>query len=354
MKNYKEFFCDKGILITGGLGFIGSNLAYRLAKLSPKKIMLADALVPGLGGNKYNLEGIEDNVELITGKDGDIRNNDTMKELVSQADYIFNLAGSVSHIGSKKNPLFDLELNLESHIHFLETCKNELKSRNKPLKVVYSGTRDQYGKISQSDIPVNENYLTRQAADPQGINKGAAEFYHFWYGNHYGIQSCSLRLTNTYGPRHIMTDSGQGALNWFIRKAIDREEIELWDGGEAIRDFNHVDDVVEALLMSMGSEKSNGQAYNLGSFRKKNGLFEYLGGNITSIKNAAEEVIRIAGSGSCKTILYPADRKDIEPGHFYGDTTKIYEELGWEPKISLQEGLKRTIEFYRQNKEKYW
>lgn len=151
-----------------------------------------------------------------------------------------------------------------------------------------------------------------------------------------------------------MTDSGQGVLNWFIKKAIDDEVLELWGEGEPLRDFIYVDDVVEALIKLMVSEKTDGQVYNLGAYRKKNGMYEHLCDSIKTIKDAAKIVIETAGSGSCKIIPYPEDRKSLEPGHFYADSTKIYEDIGWEPKTNLKEGFKKTIYFYRKNKEKYW
>ncbi|MBT3404887.1 NAD-dependent epimerase/dehydratase family protein [archaeon] len=354
MINYDEKgFEGKTVLITGGIGFIGSSLAHRLVALKPKKIMIFDSCIPQLGGNKFNIIGIKDQVEEYVGEEWDLRNREKIKPLIKEADIIFNLAGSVSHIGSKENPLFDFELNLRSHLEFLEACKECMQEGKEKLKIVYSGTRDQYGKIKQEHLPVDEKYLIHEATDPQGINKHATEFFHFWYADHFKFDAVSLRLTNTYGPRHIMSDPGQGVLNWFICKAMDGETLELWGGGEQLRDFNYIDDVVEAMLLVALSEKTKGKAYNLGSFIKKKGLYGHIGNNVISIGDVAKMVVKIADKGGWVDIPYPQDRKTLEPGHFYSDATKIYEEVGWEPKISLEEGIRRTIEFYRDNKEHY-
>lgn len=353
LKKIEEKFKDKTILITGGCGFIGSNLAHKLVSLNPKKIIIADSLINGLGGNLFNINDIKNKVKCYIGKQWDLRNIEKMKEIIQDVDYVFNLAGSTSHIGSKEDPLFDLELNLRSHVYFLEACRQCINERKKPLKIVYAGTRDQYGKVPQKALPVMEDHPISNATDSQGINKNAAEFYHFWYRN-FGIQVCSLRLGNIYGPRHIMTDPGQGVLNWFIRQAIDNETLELWGEGEPLRDFIYVEDVVEALLVAMVSEKTDDQAYNLGAYRKKAGMYEHLCDGIKSIRDVAKIVVDIVGSGFCKIIPYPEDRKSLEPGHFYADATKIYEDIGWEAKTNLKEGLKKTISFYRENKKEYW
>ena len=355
-REYEKFFENKVILITGGLGFIGSNIAHRLTKLKhkPKKIILLDSMIQGLGGNKFNVYEIEDKVQILVGKEWDLRNIKKMSSLLKHVDIVFNLAGSVSHIGSKENPLFDLELNLLSHLKFLEACKKvKLSNPNKKLKIVYAGTRDQYGKVKQEALPVKESHLISEVADPQGINKSAAEFYHFWY-RHFGIETCSLRLSNIYGPRHIMTDAGQGVLNWFIRQVIDDETMKLWGGGEPLRDFIYVDDVVEAFLMVAASDNTDGKLYNLGAYRKKNGMYEHLCDSVKSIKKTAELLIKIVGQGKVEIIPYPEDRKSLEPGHFYADATKIFEEVGWEPKVDLDEGLKRSISFYKKYKKHYW
>ncbi|MCD4666590.1 GDP-mannose 4,6-dehydratase [archaeon] len=354
--DFKTVFNGKHVLITGGLGFIGSNLAHKLVDLGAH-VIIVDSLITGLGANKFNIEDIKDKIEIPNIEFGgvDLRNTSKMSKIIQGVDYVFNLAGSISHSGSKENPLRDLELNLESHLSFLEVCRRYMERENfKPnLKIVFAGTRDQYGKVREEFLPVNEKQLVHHAADPQGINKHAAEFYHLWYRN-FGIKAVSLRMTNTYGPRQQMKDPGQGVLSWFIRKSMENEELQLWGGGESLRDFNYVDDVVDALLLVMASEKTDGEVYNLGSYIRKDGRYIDDCGNIITVGKVAQLVTEIAGSGSCKIIPYPDDKKDIEPGHFSSDITKIYKKLGWKPKVSLNEGIKRTLDYYRNYKEHYF
>jgi UDP-glucose 4-epimerase len=352
MENYEKGFQGKNIMITGGLGFIGSNLAHRLVDLNPNKIVIVDSLVVGLGGNPANIQDIKEKVEIHNIDMGD---KEKMRELIKGIDFVFNLAGSVSHSGSKENPLRDLELNLISHVHFLEVCREYMeKSPNAKLKILFAGTRDQYGKVKEEFLPVNEKQLVHHAADPQGINKYSTEFYHLLYRG-FGIQAVSLRMTNTYGPRQQMVDAGRGVLNWFMRKAIEGEDIELWGGGNVLRDFNYVDDVVEAMLVTMVSEETDGEVYNLGSFVRKKGKYTDLCGNICSIEEMAKRIIEAAETKSNLIVReYPKERQSLEPGHFYADITKIHKSLGWEPKTEFIEGIKKTIEFYKKNKKDYW
>jgi len=349
---YEREYKGKNIIITGGLGFIGSNLAHRLVELSPNKIIIIDSLVEGLGGNLHNIESIKDKIEMYN---FDIGDKEKMRELIERIDFVFNLAGSVSHSGSKENPVRDLELNLISHVHFLEVCREYMKKNpNAKLKILFAGTRDQYGKVKEEFLPVNEAQLVHHATDPQGINKHAAEFYHMLYRS-FGIQAVSLRLTNTYGPRQQMTDAGRGVLNWFMKKALDGENIELWGGGKVLRDFNYVDDVVEAMLIAMASNKTDGEVYNLGSFVKKDGKYVDLCGNVLPIEEMAKIITELAETKSeCIVKEYPEERKSLEPGHFCADITKIYKDLRWEPKISFIEGIKKTMDFYKKNKKDYW
>jgi len=356
MENYEEKFVGKNVMITGGLGFIGSNLAHRLVNLNPNKIIIVDSLVKKLGGNIQNIEGIRSGVEIPNLDNGGINIGDAREiiPLLEDIDYIFNLAGSVSHIDSKNNPVRDLKLNLEIHVSFLESCRKYFDETGERPKIVFSATRDIYGKVREEDIPVKESLPVREIADPQGIHNHGAEFHHLWYGKTFGIPVSSLRLTNTYGPRQKISDSTMGFLGYFIYQALKNEEIELWGGGESLRDFNHVDDVVEALLMTMTSEKTNGEAYNLGSFIRRNGRYNEIGGNIRSVGEAAHVITYIAKTGRCIEIPYPENKKSIEPGHVYLDATKIHKAIGWEPKIGFEEGIEKTIKFYRENRKFYW
>jgi UDP-glucose 4-epimerase len=351
-----EKFRDKGIMVTGGMGFIGSNLARRLSECSPKRLIIVDSMIKGLGATRHNLDGIEDKVEIPGLNAGglDIRDSKEIRGLLQDIDYVFNLAGSVSHIDSKNRPLNDLEINLESHVSFLESCREVMKKRSGGLKVLFTATRDVYGKVREEDLPVREDQKIYEVSDPQGIHNHASEFHHFWYAKNFGFDAISLRLTNTYGPRQKLDSPEHGFMGWFIRQAIESQTIELWGGGTALRDFNYVDDVVDALLMTMASERTSGEVYNLGSYIKKLGKYEDVKENISTVSKVAEEIVRICGSGKCLHKEYPPEKKSIEVGHFCADATKIYKTIGWAPRTSLQEGIAKTIEFYKKNKEHYW
>ncbi len=351
-KDYEEKYCGKNIMVTGGLGFIGSNLVHKLVNLNPNKIIVIDSLLKEGGGNIKNISGLEDKLEIPYAKNGLNINDRRVINYLQEIDYIFNLAGSVRHVDSKNYPSRDLELNLGSHVVFLEFCKEYTQSNPKSrMKILFSGTRDSYGKTFEDDLPIKENFLTREATDPQGINNHSAEFYHLWYGKTFKFPAVSLRLTNTYGPRQKIKDFGQGFLGYFIYQALKKEEIQLWGGGLSLRDFNYVDDVVDAMLISMASDKTDNKAYNLGSFIRKKGKYQDIGNNICSVGEAAKKIVEIAETGSYKKIPYPEEKKSIEPGHVYLDATKIHNEIGWEPKTSFEEGLRQTINFYKKNQE---
>ena len=324
-------FQDKRVLITGGLGFIGSNLAHVLAGHCAE-LTLVDSLIPEYGGNLFNISGIEDDVQVNI---ADVRDESSMHHLVRDKDYIFNLAGQVSHIDSMSDPYTDLEINCRSQLSILEACKKN----NPGVKIVYAGTRGQYGKIER--LPVDENHPQRPT-DVNGINKMAGEWYHILYNNVYGIRACSLRLTNTYGPRHHMRTSRQGVLSWFIRLAIDGKGIELFGGGEQQRDFNYVDDVVDALLLAAANDAANGEVFNIGS------------GVPVSLREAAELCVEIAGSGSVRAVDFPPDKKNIEIGNYYADPSRAKKFLDWEAKVPLRDGIQRTIEFFKQYRNHYW
>src|SRR3989339_1152618 len=246
-------FKNKNVLITGGLGFIGSNLTIRLVELGAN-VTILDTLIPEFGGNKFNILPVKHKVKV---KIGDMRNPATIKRVVIDKDIIFNLAGTLSHIDSMKNPFLDLDINCRAQLCLLEACRKY----NKEVKIIFAGTRNQYGKALY--LPVDEKH-PQEPTDINGINAIAAEKYHLMYFKVYGIKAISLRMTNTYGPRHQMRHPRQGILNYFIRQIMDGQSVELFGNGKQIRDINYIDDVCEALYLAGKSNTGWGEAYNLG------------------------------------------------------------------------------------------
>jgi UDP-glucose 4-epimerase len=318
-------------MITGGLGFIGSNLARRLVEYGAD-VLIVDSLIPEYGGNLFNVEGIRD---LVRVNIADIRDASGMNYLVRGQDYIFNLAGQVSHIDSMRDPYTDLEINCRSQLSLLEACR-----RNNPsVKIIHASTRQIYGMPDY--LPVDEKHLLHPT-DVNGINKMAGEWYHILYSNVYGIRATSLRLTNTYGPRQLMKHNRQGFIGWFIRLAIDGEEISVYGDGKQLRDLNYVDDVVEAFLLAGATDHVNGHVYNLG------------GREPVSLLQIVETLMELCPEASYKLVPFPPEKKRIDIGDYYGDYSKIREALGWEPAVGLREGLESTIEYYREHKGRYW
>jgi UDP-glucose 4-epimerase len=327
----REAFVGKRVLITGGLGFIGSTLAHALAECDAS-LTLVDSLIPDYGGNLANIRGIEDRVRVNI---SDVRDANSMRYLVQGHDYLFNLAGTLSHVDSMRDPFTDLEINCRSQLSILESCRHN----NPAIKIVYSGTRGQYGRARY--LPVDENH-PMEPTDVNGINNLAGEWYHILYNNVYDLRACSLRLTNTYGPRHQMRHSKQGYLNWFVRLAMDDQPITIYGSGSQLRDFNYVDDVVAALMLAAASESTNGQVYNLGS------------GAPISVLDSAHMVIEAVGKGRLDQVDFPEDKKRIEVGDHHADSGRIRAALGWTPGVSFREGLRRTVEYYERWRGDYW
>lgn len=326
---YEGVFRNKKTMITGGVGFIGSGLARRLVELGAN-VSLVDSLIPEYGGNLANIHGIEDRVKLNI---SDVRDSHSMKYLIQGQDFLFNLAGQTSHLDSMVDPFNDLAINCSAQLSILEACRNY----NPEIKIVFAGTRQIYGKPEY--LPVDERHLLRPV-DVNGINKMAGEWYHILYNNVYGIRSCSLRLTNTYGPCMRIKDARQTFLGVWIRLVLEGKPFEVWGGGQ-LRDYTYVDDVVEALLLAASSSAADGKIFNLGGER------------IYSLLETAKTLVRVNGGGEFVVKEFPEDRKIIDIGDYYSDFTLIKETLGWEPRIKLEEGLSRTIQYYGEVLDEY-
>jgi len=324
-------FTGRNVLITGGLGFIGSNLARTLVEYGAN-VTLVDSLIPQYGGNLFNIGDIRDRVTVNV---CDVRDPFAMAYLVQGKDYLFNLAGQTSHLDSMTDPQTDLDINSAAQLSILEACR-KASSR---IKVVFASTRQLYGKPIY--LPVDEKHPI-QPVDVNGINKLAGEWYHLLYNNVHGIRACALRLTNTYGPGMRVKDARQTFLGIWVRLLIEGHPLKVFGDGMQLRDFNYVDDCVDALLLAAACETANGKVYNLGSKE------------VVSLKALAEMMVGIDGNGSYEVIPFPPERKVIDIGDYYSDFSLIREELGWNPKVGLNDGLRRTMNYYNQHRAHYW
>ncbi len=318
-----ETFRNKRVLITGGLGFIGSALAHRLVEMGAE-VILVDSLVPEYGGNMFNITGIEDRVRVNI---SDVRDEYSIQHLVQGQDYLFNLAGQTSHMDSMKDPYTDLEINCRAQLSILEACRK----CNPQITIVFASTRQLYGRPDY--LPVDEKHLVRPA-DVNGVNKMAGEWFHILYNNVYGIKGCALRLTNTIGPRMRVKDARQTFLGIWVRLILEGKPFEVW-GGDQLRDFTFVEDAVDAFLLAAASKDANGQIFNLG------------GNQVVSLRALAELLVKENGGGEFIVRDYPADRKPIDIGDYYSDFSRIKSVLGWTPKVGLPEALRQSLDYYR-------
>jgi UDP-glucose 4-epimerase len=326
-----ETFRGKEVLVTGGLGFIGSNLCAELVKYGAH-VTIVDNMLPRQGGNLFNIRDIEDKVKVNF---SDVRNGLSMNHLVKGQDYIFHLAGQVNHVDSMRNPIQDLEINCRGTLVLLEA----LRHNNLTARIIFAGTRGEYG--SSVTLPVDENHPT----NPKGIyavTNLTAEKMVLVYDDIFGIKGACLRITNTYGPRHQMAHDEYGVFNWFIRKAVDDEAIPVFGDGRILRDFIYVEDLVECLLMVAATDSAYGEVFNIGT------------GVPVSFIELAKKIVRATGSGHVQFAEFTQERKEVEPGDYYADITKIKTTTGWAPRTSLEDGIRKTVEYYRKYKKEYW
>jgi len=325
----ETYFKNKKICITGGAGFIGSAIARRLARIANVKVV--DSMTPQYGGNLKNLDSIK---HLIDIQIGDVRKKNITENFVKNVDYIFNMAGQTSHMDSMSDPYTDLEINAYAQLSILEA----VKKFNPNVKIIFASTRQLYGKPDY--LPVDEKHPVRPV-DINGINKNAGEQFHLLYHNVYGIKTSVLRLTNTYGPGMRIKDARQTFVGLWIKNIIQNDTFEVW-GGNQMRDFNYVEDVVDAFLAAAISKDSEGEIFNLGS------------SEIINLKDLANKLIEINGYGNFLEMNFPEDRKKIDIGDYYSNFSKISNSLGWSPSTNLNKGLQKTLEYYKSDGEYYF
>ncbi|MFO0224667.1 MAG: NAD-dependent epimerase/dehydratase family protein [Planctomyces sp.] len=324
-----DAWAKRRVLVTGGMGFIGSTLAIRLAELGADVTVL-DSLTPEYGGNPANLAGYEGRIRVNI---SDVRDVHSLKYLVQGQQVLFNLAGQTSHLDSMQDPFTDLEINCRAQLSILETCR----THNPELRLVFASTRQLYGRPDY--LPVDEKHPLRPV-DVNGINKLSGEFYHLLYQQVYGIPTTVLRLTNTFGPRMRIRDARQTFVGIWIRRILEGQPFEVW-GGEQLRDFTYVDDCVDAMMLAATRPQAVGRCYNLGGMTP------------VSLATLAERLVLVNGSGQFVRRDFPADRKKIDIGDFYSDDQMIRDELGWNPVTDLDQALSRTLEYYRTRLDLY-
>ncbi|WP_430437125.1 NAD-dependent epimerase/dehydratase family protein [Oceanibaculum nanhaiense] len=326
---------DLPVVVTGGMGFIGSNLALRLESLGAR-VTLIDKMLTDYGANPQNIADpirVNRTTPPLQVIEADIGATALIEKVVSEAKVIFNIAGQTSHMDSMKDPLEDMRLNQESNLRFLDLIRRV----NPTARVVFSSTRQFYG--APRYLPVDEDHPINPP-DINGVHKFAAESYHMLYAKIYGMRTTALRLTNVFGPRMRIRDAKQTFLGIWVRHAVEGTRFEVW-GGDQLRDFSYVEDLVDALLATAHSDASVGHVYNLG------------GCPAVSLLDLAELLVRIAGSGSFERKIFPEERKKIDIGDYYCDDTPFRTATGWQPHVDLEEGLRRTIAYYRANAEHY-
>ncbi len=318
------------ILITGGMGFIGSNLAQRLVELD-NQITIIDSLIPEYGGNTRNIKQIQDKINVNL---SDIRDEFSINEIIKGHDYLFNLAGQTSHLDSMKNPFTDLDINAKAQLSILEACRKY----NPEIRIVFASTRQVYGKPQY--LPVDEKH-PKNPVDVNGINKIAGEQYHILYHDVYGISSSILRLTNTYGPRMRIKDARQTFLGVWIKNLLQGKPIQVFGDGKQRRDYNYIEDVLDALILTATKENTIGKSFNLGASDPLN------------LEDTAKIMCKLVEGASYEIVPFPEDRKAIDVGDFICDFDAFSKSFGWQPKVSFQEGIFRSLEFFKPELKNY-
>ena len=312
------------VLVTGGLGFIASNLALRLAG-EGADVTIVDPLIVGCGGNPFNIEPAGERMRWAR---EDIGNPDSFRDQLERAEVVFNLAGEISHVHSVSFPERDLEINTVAQLKFLDACRRW----NRGVRIVYAGTRQVYGVPEY--LPVDERHPVNPV-DFNGVHKYAATMYHLMLSRSGDLDACVLRLTNVYGPRMALDVPCQGFLGTYLRRTLFGEQLEVFGSGEQLRDPVYVDDVVEAFLRAGSAARLRSQAYNVG------------GPDVLSVKDIAAIMSRLGASPPPRFRDFPPERKAIDIGSYYTDSSLIRDELGWQPSVPFGDGMQRTFDFYR-------
>ena len=318
------------VLITGGAGFIGSNIVHALVKTGARVTVL-DAMLPLYGGNLFNLAGIREEVEFV---EGDIRDAELVNRLVKDKDIVFNLAAQVSYIDSKEEPFLDLDINGAGHLMVLEAVRRQAPE----AKVLFSSSRLVYGKILT--LPVREDHATYPLSI-YGIHKLLGEKYYRYFADTYGMHTVSVRIPNPYGPRQQMKHSKYSIVGWFVRQAMEGKVLTIYGDGSQERDYLYIDDIVDAFLR-LAEAGEAGEVYNIGTHER------------VKFGDMVDAVLREVGSGRKEYVPWPENYEKNETGNYIADTAKIHKLTGWEPSVPLKEGIRRMVAYYKENQQHYW
>lgn len=326
----EELLKDKKVLVIGGMGFIGSSVSIGLVN-NGANVTIMDSFLRGLGANEFNIEDIKDQVKINV---SDVRDSDSLLTIVKGFDIIYNFAGQPAHNDSLTNPQLDMDINLRGHLNLLQACKNN----NPYARILYSGSRMQIGQIERT--PVDEKHPCSPKS-PYGVNKQAAEEYSLYFNREVGLDTVVFRIANPYGPRAQMKTSKYCIINWFLGQLMKYEPVSVYGDGSQIRDYIFIDDLADAFLLAGVSSKAAGQVFNIGS------------GVGTKFIDMVDNLVRVVDRGKKIMVPWPKDYKDIETGDYVSDISKARELLEWMPKVSMEEGVKKTFDFYTKHGKNY-
>jgi len=322
---------NKRVLITGGLGMIGSTIAIKLVELGAK-VTLLDAFIKPFGANYFNIAPIKNKVKINI---SDIRDKESIKQLVRDKDIIFNLAGQISHNDSINDPFLDAEINYLGHLNVVEAVKNYAPN----ARILFSGSRLQFGEVQR--IPVSEEHPLRPKT-PYALNKEAAENLYMFYNRVHNISTVVFRIANPYGPRAQMQHSKYCIINWFLRLAMEDKTIKIFGEGNQIRDYIYVDDLAEAFILAGTDDRVSGEIFNIGS------------GVGTKFRDMAALIIKVVKKGKIESVPWPKEYLNIETGDYITNISKIKAMLNWTPRTNLEKGIELTFSYYNKNKKYYW
>jgi nucleoside-diphosphate-sugar epimerase len=326
-----KFWKEKRVVVFGGAGMIGSTVVNLLVR-NGAMVTVVDAMLPLYGGNLFNLEEVKDKIVFVQ---GDIRDEELVRRSVRDKEIVFNFAAQVSYVRSNREPFLDLDINCKGTLNILESCKKD----NPYAKILFASSRFVYGTIEYN--PVDEKHPFN-CLSIYGIHKLASEKYHIFYHSAYGLDTVCLRISNPYGPRQQMKHNEWGIVNWFVRLAMEKKPLTVYGSGSQSRDYIYVEDIAKAFISAAESPKTKGSIYNVGI------------GKGRSFIDMAKIIAKNIEGTLIDQVEWPKDRYFVETGDYIANIKRIVEDTNWQPEIDLEEGIRRTVDYYQKYKEYYW